>query len=83
MLSCSRRLEQAGVDEQTTQAIVDVNEQARVDALRATLRPPRTVRADRVVLHEADPDGATDGTAIGCSQCVTFERTLMSPSLRT
>ena len=30
-------LEQAGVDEQTTQAVVDENEQARVDALRATL----------------------------------------------
>ncbi len=30
-------LEQAGVDEQTTQAIVDVNEQARVDGLRSTL----------------------------------------------
>ncbi len=30
-------LQQAGVDEQTTNAIVDVNEQARVDALRATL----------------------------------------------
>jgi MFS family permease len=30
-------LEHAGVDEQTTQAIVDENEQARVDGLRATL----------------------------------------------
>jgi MFS family permease len=30
-------LEQAGVDEQTTQAVVDENEQARVDGLRATL----------------------------------------------
>jgi len=30
-------LQQAGVDEQTTQAIVDVNEEARVDGLRATL----------------------------------------------
>jgi Na+/melibiose symporter-like transporter len=30
-------LEQAGVDEQTTQAIVDENEQARVDGPRATL----------------------------------------------
>jgi EmrB/QacA subfamily drug resistance transporter len=30
-------LEQAGVDEQTAQAVVDANEQARVDALRATL----------------------------------------------
>ena len=30
-------LQQAGVDEQTTQAIVDANEQARVDGLRATL----------------------------------------------
>jgi EmrB/QacA subfamily drug resistance transporter len=30
-------LKQAGVDEQTTQAVVDENEQARVDALRATL----------------------------------------------
>jgi EmrB/QacA subfamily drug resistance transporter len=30
-------LEQAGVDEQTTQAVVDENELARVDALRATL----------------------------------------------
>jgi Major Facilitator Superfamily len=30
-------LEQAGADEQTTQGILDVNEQARVDALRATL----------------------------------------------
>ena len=30
-------LQQAGVDEQTTQAIVDENEQARVDGLRATL----------------------------------------------
>jgi EmrB/QacA subfamily drug resistance transporter len=30
-------LEQAGVDEQTTQAVMDENEQARVDALRATL----------------------------------------------
>jgi MFS family permease len=30
-------LEQAGVDEQTTQAVLDVNERARVDALRATL----------------------------------------------
>ena len=30
-------LEQAGVDEQTTRAIVDENERARVDALRATL----------------------------------------------
>ena len=30
-------LQQAGVDEQTTNAIVDVNEQARLDALRATL----------------------------------------------
>ena len=30
-------LEQAGVDEQTTQAVVDENEHARVDALRATL----------------------------------------------
>jgi MFS family permease len=30
-------LEQAGVDEQTAHAVLDVNEQARVDALRATL----------------------------------------------
>jgi hypothetical protein len=30
-------LREAGVDEQTTQAIVDANEQARVDGLRATL----------------------------------------------
>ena len=30
-------LQQAGVDEQTTQAIVDENQQARVDGLRATL----------------------------------------------
>jgi MFS family permease len=30
-------LEQAGVDEQTTQAVLDVNDQARADALRATL----------------------------------------------
>jgi Na+/melibiose symporter-like transporter len=30
-------LEQAGVDEATTQAIVDANEQARVDGLRSTL----------------------------------------------
>jgi hypothetical protein len=30
-------LEEADVDEQTTQAIVDENEQARVDGLRATL----------------------------------------------
>ena len=30
-------LQQAGVDEQTTQAIVDENEEARVDGLRATL----------------------------------------------
>ena len=30
-------LQQAGVDEQTTQAIIDANEQARVDGLRATL----------------------------------------------
>jgi Na+/melibiose symporter-like transporter len=30
-------LEQAGADQQTTQAILDENEQARVDALRATL----------------------------------------------
>jgi hypothetical protein len=30
-------LEQAGVDEQTTQTLVDENEQARVDGLRATL----------------------------------------------
>ena len=30
-------LQQAGVDEQTTQAIVDENQEARVDALRATL----------------------------------------------
>jgi hypothetical protein len=30
-------LQQAGVDAQTTQAIVDENQEARVDALRATL----------------------------------------------
>ena len=40
-------LQQAGVDEQTTQAIVDANEQARVDGLRATLACSRCSHCSR------------------------------------
>ena len=59
--------QQAEVDEQTTQAIVDAIEQARVVGLRRHARAARAVRASRIVLHESDPYGAARGTAIGCN----------------
>ena len=51
-------LQEAGIDQKTTQAVLDVNEQARVDGLRIGARAPRDRRRDRAVLHEEDPDPA-------------------------
>ena len=49
---------EAGVDEATTAAIVDANQQARVDGLRATLALLAVFAHDRAVLHGAGPDRA-------------------------
>ena len=56
-------LQQAGVDEQTTQAIVDANEEARVDGLRATLALLALFAMIALFFTQARPDRAAGGAA--------------------
>ena len=51
-------MQKAGIDQKTTQAVLDVNEQARVKGLRSALALLAIAGVDRAVLHEADPDPA-------------------------
>ena len=51
-------LTQAGVDPAVSQAVLDENEQARLDGLRTALAALALYRADRAVLHRPDPEAA-------------------------
>ena len=76
-------LQAAGVDPTTAQAVLEVNEQARLDGLRAALGAPGAHRRDRALLHQTDTAAATR-SAGGRQRCVTlkdpcFTRSIMSP----
>jgi hypothetical protein len=66
-LQLESALQQAGLDPATTQALPDVNEQSRVDGLRAALALLVTIAVVGLFFTRAIPQQASASMGISCS----------------